>query len=320
MKAARYLTNAFPLWVAAASLWALFQPQVFTWFAGPLIPLGLGVIMLGMGVTLTVDDFKNIIRFPKPVFCGVILQYTIMPFLGWSLGFLCRLPPAFSAGLILVACCPGGTASNVVTYLARANLPLSVAMTALSTLLAVGMTPFLTAWLIGSRVEVHPIGLLISTFQVVVLPVTAGVLMNRYFPKVTQKILPVAPLAAVFFITLIVASIVGAGREEILKHGGTLITAVFLLHTAGFLLGYGFSRAFFKEEITSRTISIEVGMQNSGLGVVLARANFANPLVAIPSAISSVFHSIIGSFLAGLWRLRSRGLSRTPNFLETAER
>ena len=304
LKIINWLTNAFPLWVLLASVASLIHPPLFTWFSGELIPIGLGIIMLGMGLTLRVEDFERVLRYPLWVFVGVFLQYTVMPSLGWGLGYIFKLPVPFAVGLVLVACCPGGTASNVVSYLARADVPLSVTMTTISTLLAVVMTPLLTAFLAGSRINVNAWGLFLSTVQVVILPIVIGLLMNRYLPKVTKKVVTISPLVAVIFITLIVASIVGAGRDAILKSGVSLILAVFSLHAFGFLLGYFFSRIWIGHEIPARTISIEVGMQNSGLGVVLARQNFTNPLVAIPSAISSVFHSLIASLLAAYWRLK----------------
>jgi len=296
------LTNLFPLWVLAGALLALWQPDYFTWFSGPMIPSGLGVIMLGMGLTLTFEDFKRIAKMPGRILTGAVLQYTIMPLMGWSMAVLFKLPPPLAAGLILVACCPGGTASNVVAYLAKADVPLSVTMTTLTTLMAVIMTPTLTTWLVGSRVEVSFWGLLKDTIQVVVFPVVLGVALNRFFPKMTQRILPLAPFMAVLFITLIVSSIVGMGREHILKSGLALIAAVVGLHTSGFFLGYITALIVTKDKIAARTIAIEVGMQNSGLGVVLARSNFSSPLTAIPCAISSVVHSLIGSLLAAVWR------------------
>lgn len=302
MRVLNFLTTAFPLWVLAASLLALYHPPLFTWFSGPLITIGLGVIMLGMGVTLDPGDFRRVLKQGYLVGVGVTLQYTVMPLMGWSVAWALDLPVPFAVGLILVSCCPGGTASNVISFLARADVPLSVTMTAVSTLLAVVMTPALTALLAGSRIDVPAWGLLLSTVQVVVLPVALGLVLKQYFPRVTRRILPAAPLVAVVMITLIVASIIGAGRREILDAGARLILAVFLLHAGGFLFGYALAWALTREIIPSRTISIEVGMQNSGLGVVLARQNFASPLVAIPSAISSLFHSLIASVLAGVWR------------------
>ena len=299
------LTNAFPFWVLVASILALVHPPIFTWFSGPLIPFGLGIIMLGMGLTLSLEDFKEILKRPLWVFVGVFLQYTIMPFLGWSLAYLFRLPNPLAVGLILVACCPGGTASNVVSYLARVDVPLSVTMTAISTLLAVLMTPVLAAWLAGSRIDVNAWGLFWSTVQVVILPVAIGIFLNRFMPKLTKQAIVFSPFVAVIFITLIVASIVGGGRAQIIKSGFRLVLAVFSLHAFGFLFGYVLSRLWIRQVIQARTISIEVGMQNSGLGVVLARQNFTDPLVAIPSAISSVFHSLIASLLAAYWRAKA---------------
>jgi BASS family bile acid:Na+ symporter len=296
------LTAGFPVWALLASLLALYHPPLFTWFTGPLIPIGLAVIMLGMGVTLELADFQRVTRHYRVITLGVVLQYTVMPFMGWSVAWALDLPTPLAVGLILVACCPGGTASNVISFLARADVPLSVVMTAVSTILAVVMTPSMTALLASSRIEVPAAGLLISTVQVVILPIVIGVLLKRYAPGLTARILPAAPLAAVITITLIVASIMGAGKQEIIEAGPRLLVAVFLLHAGGFLLGYVLSRAISGDEIAARTISIEVGMQNSGLGVVLARENFTSPLFAIPSAISSLFHSLIASVLAGIWR------------------
>jgi BASS family bile acid:Na+ symporter len=301
------LVNAFPIWVLIASIIALVEPAIFTWFTGPLITAGLGVIMLGMGVTLEAEDFRRVLRRPGLVSLGVALQFTVMPSFGWLCARVFGLPAPFAVGLILVACCPGGTASNVVSFLARVDVSLSVTMTAVSTLLAVIMTPTLTLLLAGSRIDVPARGLLLSTIQVVILPVVAGLLLKRFAPRVSARIMPVAPLVAVLAITLIVASIIGAGRQQILQAGWSLVLAVFSLHTGGFLVGYGVSRLI-ATEIPARTVSIEVGMQNSGLGVVLARQNFADPLVAIPSAISSLFHSLIASALAGLWRRSSASI------------
>ena len=299
------LTAAFPLWVLAAGIAALVRPEWFTWFSGPLITLGLGVIMLSMGMTLGFDDFRRVGRERARVLPGVVLQYTVMPALGWSLGYLFALPPPFAVGLVLVSCCPGGTASNVIAYLARADVALSVTLTTLSTMLAVLMTPVLTALLAGSRIDVPAGGLLLSTVQVVILPVAAGALLKWRFPRAIDRVLPIAPLVAIVAITLIVASVIGAGRERIIDAGPRLVLAVITLHTLGFLFGYLAGRLALGGEVAARTVSIEVGMQNTGLGVVLAQQNFANPLVAIPSAIASVFHSLVGSLVAAWWRRRT---------------
>jgi bile acid:Na+ symporter, BASS family len=297
-----YLTGAFPLWIILCSGIALLKPQTFTWFNGQLITYGLGVIMLGMGLTLTPEDFKIVAKSPRWVLAGAVLQFTVMPLLGWSLGYLFKLPLPFAIGLIIVSCCPGGTASNVISYLAKANVALSVTMTAVSTICAIVLTPVLTAFFIGDKIEVSAFQLFLGTVKVVLLPVSLGILLNKYLPKISAKLLPVAPLIAVIAIVLIVASIIGQGKEQILSSGLGLFGAVICLHLFGFIMGYFLSKIVSNRKDVNRTISIEVGMQNSGLGAYLAQANFANPAIAIPSAISSATHSIIGSIAAGLWR------------------
>ena len=284
------------------SFGALLHPPLFTWFQGSMITLGLGGIMLGMGLTLQPADFKQIVRHPKWVLVGVGLQFIVMPSLGWGLGKVFELPPFFAVGLILVSCCPGGTASNVIAYLAKSNVVLSVCMTAISSLAAILITPLLTSQLSGNYVNVNATGLLYSTLKVVLLPILLGVILNRYLPKQTAKILPFAPAVAVLLITLIVASIIGQGKEIILDSGVNLILALICLHLTGFVLGFLISLGSFKNWSVAKTISIEVGMQNSGLGVVLARENFTNPMVAIPAAVSSLIHSLIGSLFVSLFK------------------
>lgn len=264
------------------------------------------MIMLGMGVTLDVSDFKKVLLMPKAILAGFIAQYSIMPFLGWSIARLLNLEPDFAVGLILVACCPGGTASNVVTYIAKANVALSVLMTTCSTFGAIVMTPLLTKWLAGAYVPVDAMALFYDTVKVVLAPVTLGLILHHTVPKVVKFFLPVAPLISVITITLICASIIGQHSEKVLHSGGKLLLAVFLLHAGGFGLGYLFAKVIGYDKIICRTISIEVGMQNSGLGTVLAMRNFPQmPAAPTPCAISATFHSVIGSFLAGIWRWRT---------------
>ncbi len=300
------LANAFPLWVVIACGLAMVEPRLFTWFRGEAIVVGLAVIMLGMGITLSIDDFTRVATRPTAVAAGCIAQFLIMPAAGWGVATVLALPTPFAVGLILVACCPGGTASNVVSYIARADVALSVLLTMCSTLGAVLLTPLLTKLLAGQLVPVDAWGLFLSTLQVVVLPVAAGVAVNRSLPRAVRTILPVAPLVSVVTIALVCASIVGQNATAIREHGWQLLVAVSLLHASGFAVGYAFARAFGYGPLVARTVSIEVGMQNSGLGVVLAQKHFpAEPLTAVPCAISSVVHSVIGSLLAGWWRART---------------
>ncbi|MBL4576280.1 MAG: bile acid:sodium symporter family protein [Opitutaceae bacterium] len=299
------LTNLFPVWVLLTGFIALYQPSYFTWFRGPLIVWGLAVIMLGMGLTLTIDDFRKVLKMPKAVAIGFSAQFCIMPFLGWSIAHILNLPDEFTIGLILVACCPGGTASNVVTYLAKANVALSVLMTMVSTFGAIVMTPLLTKALVGTLIHVNAWGLFLSTIQVVLLPIILGLVLRQFFQKQVLKILPISPLISVLAIVLICASIIGQNSVAILESGKILLLAVVLLHTGGFSLGYLLARTLGYEQLIRRTVAIEVGMQNSGLGVVLAQKHFSGTLATVPCAISAVVHSIIGSILAGLWRMKS---------------
>ena len=303
MRLLSLLTNLFPVWVLLAGILALVHPPLFTWFSGPYIVWGLAIIMLGMGVTLSLGDFIAVLKMPRAVAVGFVGQYTVMPFLGWGIAHALKLPDQFAVGFILVACCPGGTASNVVTYLAKGNVALSVLMTMCSTFAAIVMTPLLTKWLAGTIVPVDAWGLLLSTVQVVLLPLIIGIAMHHFAPKVVDFVLPIAPLVSVIMIALICASIIGQSANAIMESGGRLLGAVFLLHAGGFGLGYVFAKLFGYEKNVCRTISIEVGTQNSGLGAVLARKHFSI-LAAAPCAISSVFHSVIGSLLAAIWRIR----------------
>jgi bile acid:Na+ symporter, BASS family len=306
-------TNLFPIWVLAGGALALWHPGWFAWFTGDCITWGLALIMLGMGITLSVDDFKAVLKMPRAVGAGFVAQYLIMPFLGWAIAHLFKLDPPFAVGLILVACCPGGTASNVVTYLARANVALSVLMTMCSTFGAIVMTPLLTKWLAGTYVPVPAWGLFLSTLKVVLAPLVIGLALNQCAPRFVRAVLPAAPLVSVLTITMICASIIGGSAEPLKQSGGTLLLAVFLLHAGGFLLGYLFARLLRYDKTNCRTISIEVGMQNSGLGATLAREHFAQmPLTPLPCAISATFHSVIGSILAGLWRLRPAAPRAAP--------
>ena len=308
------LANAFPLWVVTGAALALWHPATATWFRPNWIPFFLGVIMLSMGLTLDFKDFLRVLKIPRPILLGVALQYTLMPGLGYAVAKAFHLPIDYVIGLILVACAPGGTASNVVCFIARTNVALSVSLTTLSTLLAVFVTPVLTTVLVeslsedllGTRVAVDTMGLLIDTFTVVVLPVAAGLFLNHFFHGWVKIINPYTPLLAVFSIVFIVDFILAAKKEAILNTGGLLIGSIVTLHFFGFFLGYVLSCLLDFKERDAQTVSIEVGMQNSGLATELARSNFpAFALATVPGAISALTHCILGSLAAGLCRLHN---------------
>lgn len=300
----QWFVNGFAIWLFGSVLFALIYPPSFGWvdLKTWLDPM-LGVVMLGMGLTLTLEDFTRLAKQPWPILLGVAMQYTIMPALGYFIGQAFQLDTPFAVGLILVACCPGGTASNVVSYIAKADVALSVSMTALSTILAVFATPLLTAWLAGNRVDVDPWTLMLKTAIVVIFPVAIGLGLRRYWPSLSKLLLPIAPSIAVLFIVLIVAGVVAGLKPTILKSGMTISLAVLLVHASGAALGYVTGRIFSRSEKIGRTISIEVGMQNGGLGVSLAKSGaFPSPeLVALPCALGGLASCLIGSVLAAIW-------------------
>jgi BASS family bile acid:Na+ symporter len=318
------LANAFPVWVVLGAGLALWEPATATWFQPTWIPYFLALIMLSMGLTLTAKDFVRILEIPGSVLLGVALQYLVMPLLAFGLAHLFELPIDFIIGLVLVGCCPGGTASNVVCFIARLNVALSVTLTTCSTLLAVLMTPLLTTWLVqsasesltGTAVDVDTLGLLKKTFVVVILPVTGGIALNHFFHRGVARVTAYTPFLAVLAIVFIVDFILAAKKEAILASGTSLLWAVVILHLLGFLLGYVLSRIIRTADRDARTISVEVGMQNSGLATELARSNFSNfGLATVPGAISALTHCILGSLVAGLSRLVPGG-----NFSKTDSR
>ncbi|KAJ6941962.1 sodium/pyruvate cotransporter BASS2 [Populus alba x Populus x berolinensis] len=321
--------SLYPLYVTAGGIIACFNPSAFSWFVkrGPAsYSLSLGLIMLAMGLTLELKDLIALfMQRPLSILFGCVAQYTIMPAFGLIVSKALGLSPSFSVGLILLGCCPGGTASNVVTLIAQGDVPLSIVMTGCTTLGAVLLTPFLTKILAGTYVPVDAIGLSISTLQVVVAPILLGSYMQSKFPAAVKTVTPFAPLFAVLASSLLACSVFSENvvrlkssmvaaslpsdaslilRIQSIFSGemGTIILAVLLLHFAGFFVGYiSAAIAGFKEP-QRRAISIEVGMQNSSLGVVLAASHFTSPMVALPPAMSAVIMNIMGSSLGFFWR------------------
>ncbi|MEM9885231.1 MAG: bile acid:sodium symporter family protein [Bacteroidota bacterium] len=296
------IVNLFPVWILLGSILALVHPPIFLWFK-PYVATGLMIIMLGMGLTLRLDDFRRVLKNPKYVGLAALLQFSVMPLLGWGIGKLFGLEQALAVGLIIVACCPGGTASNVICYLARVNVALSVSMTAVSTLAAVMMTPILSTFLIGDTIKVSAWSLFYGTAKVVLIPVILGILISQYFPRIAKKITPFSPLVALIFILLIIGAIMGEDRALLLASGLKLLGAVITLHVLGFVLGYLLSKLLVKDEQVSRTVGIEVSMQNAGLGAVLAKDHFPTLIgAAAPCALAGSVHNIVGSVLVWVFR------------------
>eukprot|EP00250_Pteridium_aquilinum_P005683 c15739_g1_i1 orf=471-1700(-) len=315
-KVVELLTTLFPVWVILGTLIGIYKPSAVTWLETDLFTVCLGFLMLSMGLTLTFEDFRRCLRNPWTVGVGFLAQYIVKPLLGFLIALSLKLSAPLATGLILVSCCPGGQASNVATYISKGNVALSVLMTTCSTIGAIIMTPLLTKVLAGQLVPVDAAGLALSTFQVVLVPTIVGVLAHEYFPKVTEKITAFTPLVGVILTTLLCASPIGQVAEVLKAQGGQLILPVAALHAAAFFLGYVFSKFCQFGESTSRTISIECGMQSSALGFLLAQKHFTNPLVAVPSAVSVVFMALGGSALAVFWRNRPIPLDDKDDFKE----
>lgn len=299
-------TNLFPLWSVIVGIVALVEPRCFLWFGKEAIDVGLGIIMLGMGMTLKAEDFFRVWKEPKVIGLGVCAQFMIMPAWGALIAYLMGLPPEMAVGLILVASCPGGTASNVVVFLARGRVALSVSLTLASTIAAIWMTPLLTSGYAGHYLPVDPWALFKGIIWIVLLPLAVGVAWNSFFPKSARQASAYSPLVSVLFILLIVGFVLAAKKVLILENWETLTFAVMALHLGGFGLGFAMASLFGLAQGERRTLSIEVGMQNSGLGMALASKHFSQmPMVPAPCALSAVMHCLIGSFLAIRWRCSS---------------
>ncbi len=289
----------FAFWVLLAAVIGLLRPPTFQMVL-PHIPLLLGVIMFGMGMTLRIEDFREIVARPKEVAVGVVAQYTIMPLLAYGIAEAFRLPGELAVGVVLLGACPGGTASNVITYLAKGDVALSVAMTTASTLISPIMTPLLTLTLAGAWAPVPAGGLFVSAVKIVLLPVLLGLFAHLYFEEAASRWIAVLPLVSVATIVAVVGAIIGANADQILSAALTIFAVVILHNLLGLLLGYGAGSALGATVPRKRAIAVEVGMQNSGLAAALAMAHF-NPAAAIPGAIFSVWHNISGPILATWW-------------------
>lgn len=308
----QFVQKTFALWVLLFSGIALMLPEGFVWLRA-YIPWMLGIIMFGMGMTMTVGDFKSVLQSPKAVGIGVVAQFVVMPGLAFLLCQLFQLPPEIAIGVILVGCCPGGTASNVITYMAKGNTALSVACTSVSTLLAPILTPAIFYLLASQWIEINALSMLVSILQVVLFPILLGLIVRSLLKQKVNAYIQVMPLISVIAIVAIVAAIIAGSKAQILQ-SGLLILGIVVLHNGlGYLLGYWASRIFKLAEIDCRAVSIEVGMQNSGLGVALAATHFvASPLTALPSAIFSLWHNISGPALATYWAAKSRVTTLEP--------
>ncbi|GAA1282372.1 bile acid:sodium symporter family protein [Brachybacterium alimentarium] len=306
-RSARIAVSVFPALILLAAAFGFFVPDVGQMLA-PHTSLYLGVIMFAMGLTLTLPDFGLVARRPLPVLIGVVAQYVIMPLVGLGVSLLLQLPPELAVGVILVGCAPGGTSSNVITYLAKADTALSVTMTSISTLLAPLLTPLLTLWLAGSYLPVDAGSMAMSIVKMVLIPVIGGLVVRLVLGKLVDTVLPALPWVSVAGISLVVIAVVSGSTEAIVSAGAIVLLAVVLHNALGYLIGYWAARLLRQGERAARTTSIEVGMQNSGLAATLAASAFS-PAAALPAAIFSIWHNLSGAMLAMYYR---RSADRHP--------
>lgn len=294
----------FPLWAVLLSIIAYLAPQIFISLKSSIIYL-LAIVMLGMGMTLKPTDFSQLIHIKSIIGVGLILQYTIMPLIAWLLSKSFSLSIPLLTGMVLVGASPGGTASNVICYLARGNVALSIALTSISTLLAIVATPILTWIYLGHSIEVPVLNMMSTVLKVIVLPVSLGVLINYSFGQRLAPIIRIFPSISVLAICLIIAIIIASNQPTLHAIAGIVMVAVVLHNLMGLVTGYLFSYWFGYNEKTRKTIAIEVGMQNSGLAVALA-TEFFKPLAALPGAVFSIWHNLSGSLLAAIWSKQAK--------------
>ena len=305
-KISNFASKYIGIIIIVLSIIAFCFPPTFSW-ATNYTSLLLGIAMFGMGLTIKLDDFKIVFTRPKELLIGCFAQFTIMPLVAFCLAKAFHLSPDLAIGVILVGCCPGGTASNVITYIADGDTALSVGMTIFSTLLAPFITPILVYLLGGSWVEVSLLAMILSVVKVVLLPVLGGVLIYQLFPNFVEKIRDILPLISV-----------GSNAAKIVACGAIVFVVVVLHNICGLLLGLSFAKIFNLNYKKATAVAIEVGMQNSGLAISLATSNFAaNPLATLPGAIFSVWHNISGSVFASI---RRRGAKNANEYIEVKER
>jgi len=291
---------AFIVLIVAAL--ALFAPGTCLWVQTSWVNYLLMIVMFGMGLTLKLEDFKLVFTRPKDILIGCVAQFTVMPLLAFALGKIFGLDAALLAGVILVGTCPGGTSSNVITYLSKGDVALSVGMTSVNTLLAPLLTPAITYLLLRTTVTVDPVSMFLSIIKVVIIPIALGFVINKLFGKVTQKLVKVLPTISVIAICLIVAAVVSHNSEKIMTTGLVVFAVVILHNLLGYACGFGIGRLLHMSIPKTKAISIEIGMQNSGLATSLAGTAFPDLAMAtVPGAIFSVWHNISGAILANIY-------------------
>ncbi len=301
----QYASKYIGVLVILISLFAFLSPSMFEWTTTYTSWL-LGFAMFGMGMTINANDFKNILKHPKDVFIGCLAQFLVMPLISYLLAVTFNLPTPIAIGVILVGCCPGGTASNIITHIAGGDTTLSVSMTVVSTLLCPILTPLWIYMLAGQWVDVSIFSMITSVVKVVLVPIILGIIINYKMKNKKEYLSSVMPLVSVVSVLLLIAGIVASNKEQLLISGSTVFIIVILHNIIGMILGFVIAKLFKMDLPKSTAVCVEVGMQNSGLAVSLALSNFATqPLCAVPGAIFSIWHNISGGILASIMKRKS---------------
>ena len=302
-KISEFIGKYMAIIVLLIAFFSLFFPNNFLWIKPSCINYLLMVIMFGMGLTLKSDDFVLVFSHPKEIAWGAVAQYLIMPLLAIGLSHFFHLDSALTAGVILVGTCPGGTASNVITYLSKGDVALSVCMTSVNTLLSPVLTPLITYLILKTTVETNVWAMFTGIINVIIVPIILGVIANKFFSDFTKKINKILPGVSVIAISFIVASVVSHNAEKILSAGGIILLIVILHNISGYIVGFFAGKLLKLNNAKTKAFSIEIGMQNSGLATSLATTTFpATPEAAVPGAIFSVWHNISGAILAAIYR------------------
>jgi BASS family bile acid:Na+ symporter len=313
----KFITKYFSVWIILGVVAAFYNPEPFKPLA-KYVPYCIMAVMLSMGLTVSIDDFKLVFSRPKDVFWGIVLRYMIMPFIALMLTKVLNLPPAIAAGLILVGCCPSGVASNVMTFLARGDTALSITVSTINTIIAPFITPFMFAFLVGSIVPVDASAILMDILKIVLIPVFLGAVIRGFASEFVDKIMPVIPIVSVIAIFITTSSGFALSANKLANVALIAFVAVILHNVLGLATGYWAARGVGMPHFKAKALSFEIGMENGGLAMALALAHLA-PLAFIPAAIFNLAHNVTGPMLASYWREQEEKKELTEKEQKTLE-
>ncbi len=304
MKIIMHQILLFPFAAILISVISYFYPEILNSYVDAIVPL-LSIVMFSMGMSLQIEDFKQVLKKPVVIIFGLFMQFGFMPLFAWLISLSFGLPELLLIGMVLVGTCPGGTASNIICYLAKGNVALSISLTTISTMLAVVMTPLLTYLYLHQSIDVPTLKMMKSLFMIILFPILLGVLINKFFQAYLSKVIKALPVVSMLSVVFIIGIIVAKGQTAIDSTSMIIIIAVILHNLTGFGMAYFLIKLFKNDEVTARTLAIEVGMQNSGLAIELSRSYFSI-LSALPAVLFSVWHNISGAIIAAVWSRQTK--------------